>query len=410
MSDHAKFSPSGAHRWLRCPGSLNAESGLPNEDSEYSAEGTAAHMLATRALMYKKPTIFFHDEQLQVGERVFVVDEEMELNVQVHVDEVLARAVGAELFVESRLNLSEVLDEPEQFGTGDAVIVDVPKRHLTIVDLKYGMGVKVYAENNEQMMLYALAALYEYMPAGDFDFITMVIVQPRLDHIDEWTIDVASLLDFMGKARAGVVAAKEPDAPRLPGEKQCRFCKFKAMCPELASMVSKEVFDDFDAVDSPTLQAERRPMVPDTNDQLGIRLGNLNIVEDWCRAIRGECERRVLDGQKILGTDGLAYKIVEGKSPGRKWKPDKLKDAEALLVGQIGTRAYEPQEIISASKAAKIFDKKKTAATWALFGDFYAKARGQPSIARGSDPRPPYEASAGADEFDAVTARDELEE
>lgn len=404
MSDHAKHSPSGAHRWMRCYGSLTLEAGLPNEDSQYSAEGTAAHILGTRALNYNKPTSFFHDETLQVGQRVFAVDEEMETNVQLYVDEVRARAKGAELLVEQRLDLSEVTGLDDEFGTGDAVIVDVPKRHLTVIDLKYGMGVKVYAEKNEQMMLYALGAYLQYLLAGDFDFVTMVIVQPRLDHIDEWTIDVATLLAFMEEVRAVI---KRGGTALVPGEKQCRFCKAKATCPALAEFVSKEIFNDFESIDDPALLARRAPSVPADNERLGIRMANLPMIQNWCTAVRAEAERRVLTGEKIIGSDGLPFKIVEGKSGGRKWKADKLTEAEGLLVGQLGTRAYEPQEIISAAAAAKILDKKKTEATWALFADLYAKARGKPSIAAGSDPRPPYEGNADASEFESP---DELSE
>lgn len=404
MSDHAKHSPSGAHRWMRCYGSLALEAGLPNEDTQYSAEGTAAHTIASRALSYKRDAAFFHGETVQVGMRVFTVDEEMALNIQVYLDDVRARAKGAELLVEQRLNMTPVLEQPDEFGTGDAVIVDVPKRHLTVVDLKYGMGVKVYAENNEQMMMYAAATLMEYMLASDFDFVTMVIVQPRLDHIDEWTIDTESLLAFVEEARAVI---RTGGTTLTPGEKQCRFCRAKATCPALAEFVSKEIFNDFESVDDPALMARRAPSVPADNEKLGQRLANLPIIQNWCTAVRAEGERRVLAGEKIIGSDGLPFKIVEGKSPGRKWLADKLTEIEGKLVATIGTKAYEPQQIISAAAAAKILDKAKTKQTWATFVEFYNKARGKPSIAAGSDPRPPYEGSADASEFESP---DELSE
>ena len=46
MSTHAKFSPSGAHRWMTCPGSIKAEEGLPDNGNKYAERGTRAHSLA----------------------------------------------------------------------------------------------------------------------------------------------------------------------------------------------------------------------------------------------------------------------------------------------------------------------------------------------------------------------------
>ena len=46
MSAHARLSPSGAHRWMRCPGSVALEAPFPDNSNRYSAEGTLAHDLA----------------------------------------------------------------------------------------------------------------------------------------------------------------------------------------------------------------------------------------------------------------------------------------------------------------------------------------------------------------------------
>jgi hypothetical protein len=395
---HAVFSPSSAHRWMACPGSIAAERGLPNTDSKHSAEGTAAHTLGYRVLAYGKRAETFINQEIPAGGRIFVVDQAMADAVQMYADDVLDRAKGADLYIEQRTDLSEVLGVPEQFGTTDASIVDVAKRHLTIVDLKYGMGVKVYAEKNEQMMLYALGELRKWQIVGDFDFVTVVVCQPRLDHIDEWTCGLEDLLAFEAKAKAAVCTASADGAPLNPGEKQCRWCKAKATCPALAQLISQEVFDDFDSIDSPTLITEARPAVPSDGDTLGRRMGNLDIIEDWCRAVRSEGERRVLAGATIIGPDGLPYKVVEGRKGARKWKDEQA--AEGLLTGQLGDKAYKPRTLISASDAAKIFDKKKTAATWAVFEPLIAQAPGRPSIVKGSDPRPPYSGAAAADEFD----------
>ena len=50
---HAVLSPSSAHRWIACPGSvaLVATAGAPDTGSVSADEGTAAHEMAERILL-----------------------------------------------------------------------------------------------------------------------------------------------------------------------------------------------------------------------------------------------------------------------------------------------------------------------------------------------------------------------
>ena len=85
------------------------------------------------------------------------------------------------------------------FGTADAIIL--AEDQITIVDLKYGLGVKVYAENNEQLMLYALGAVQKYSEGRSIKSVRMIIVQPRLSHISDWTISIDDLNHFADEVR-----------------------------------------------------------------------------------------------------------------------------------------------------------------------------------------------------------------
>ena len=44
--EHALLSASSAHRWLACPASAMAAEAYPNEQTEFTREGTLAHEVA----------------------------------------------------------------------------------------------------------------------------------------------------------------------------------------------------------------------------------------------------------------------------------------------------------------------------------------------------------------------------
>jgi hypothetical protein len=125
MSDHAKLSPSGAHRWIECPGSVRMTAGLPRKSSPYAAEGTAAHQLAEMCLRNGKNAAEYLGTIIKTKEDGdWNVTPDMAEAVQYHLDEVrrIHNWLGGDLHIEVRLDLTEIV--PGMFGTGDAVIVE----------------------------------------------------------------------------------------------------------------------------------------------------------------------------------------------------------------------------------------------------------------------------------------------
>ena len=442
---HAKFSPSGAHRWINCAGSMLLEQDYPNTSSKYADEGTAAHFLAAECLKSGKNAADHKGKWILVpkdgGEPFFTpassgafeVSDDFANNVQVYVNDVRDRvaAVQGDLFIEQRLNLSDTLATEDQFGTSDAVIAAPAQRLLIIEDLKFGMGEQVWAEENEQMMLYALGALESLdliYGADAFDTVTPVICQPRLDHIDDtWSISVADLRQFGAYARRAVgkvkyvlanptVVQTAPEVYLIPETKTCRWCRAKASCSEYAKKVSQLVSEDFTAIDGGKTPALAPQVQTKASDEvIGKRYGAIEFVSNWVKAVETEAEARVFKGAKIIGSDGLPLKIVTGKQGNRAWADPKA--VVGVLAGILPPeKLYYPQEVVSVPDAESAIGKKKFAVL-AAPGDpetntppgplaaFISRAPGKPVVALGSDKRAPYDNAAGkanAEEFGAV--------
>jgi hypothetical protein len=193
---HAILSASGASRWLNCPPSARLEEEFQEETSTYAEEGTLAHAVAelhlSRALNMIEAKTFLN----QMNAYKEKIDEDMLDALSYYTDFVLTRVAESRnhtpdslIFLEQRLDFSDWV--PEGFGTGDVVVIG--DGALEIIDLKYGKGVPVSAENNKQMMLYALGTLAAFETLYDIDVVNMSICQPRIENFSTHTIPVAEL-------------------------------------------------------------------------------------------------------------------------------------------------------------------------------------------------------------------------
>lgn len=272
---HAKLSPSGASRWMNCPGSIAACEGYQDKSSIYANQGSAAHELAERCITTGFDADRFADNKIDLDEtdnglkfnspkkpsgRVFVVDDQMQMGVQMYVD--YCREVGhyfekhVKCKIEERLSMEHIV--PGMFGTGDFLAMDRKTKTLHVIDLKYGRGVVVEPEQNKQLMLYGLGALAAY-PTEKIEHVRLTVVQPRAFHPDgeirSWELSVKDLNAAAQQFTDAALETEKPNAPLASGE-WCKFCPHKPKCPELRKMVQPAAVVEFGG----TLEMSREDM------------------------------------------------------------------------------------------------------------------------------------------------------
>lgn len=372
---HALLSASGAHRWLACPPSATLEAGLPESSSQAAEQGTAAHALAEwklrRALHdapTTKPASSWHDAEMDTltDDYVAFIQERLRDVRQVCADPVV--------LIEQRLDFSHVV--PGGFGTGDCVIIAEPT--LQIIDLKYGQGVMVEAENNPQLMLYALGALHAFGSLYDITEVAVTIYQPRRANVSTWTIPVADLEEWaeqVVKPRAALAASG--DGEFAPGE-WCRFCKLAPTCRTRAE------------ANLALAKHEFAPPAELTDAEIAQVLAQLPDLKAWA----ADVEAHALSLAVNQGKNWLGFKLVEGRSI-RKYSDE---SAVAQTAEAAGVDVWD-RKLKTITALERQLGKKRFSD---LLGGLVVKPAGKPTLVPESDKRPALEIQSATDEFTAI--------
>ena len=327
---------STAKRVMNCPGSVALVAKMPPQpSSSYADEGTLLHDTIAQIL----------DKGTDPSEYLGTVYNGVELTQEL-IDTKLIPALELlneidpdsimEFSVENRVGFGDRL--PGVFGSTD-LLCRVGDRAI-VLDWKFGDGVTVEAEESEQLMFYAAAAIrtekLEWWARGA-ESLELVIVQPP--NIRRWTTTFARIDKFEKDLVRAVKVAKKPDAPLAAGD-WCRWCAAKPTCPVMTGALDRVVNSQLEGIDAA---------------QIGEYLQKADMLEDWIKSLR-ELAFQMLEADKPVP----GYKLV-AKRGTRKWRD--LDEAYVALraVGLTDDDVWEPGELRSPAQIEKVLKKQKLA-------------------------------------------------
>lgn len=384
---HAKLSSSGSKKWLTCTPSARLEDNYPDERSAFAAEGTFAHEVFE--LEVERYLGRVSEEQYADSMRRFKANAFWSQELWDHVkaatavaieriEQAYARCKDPVILVERRLDFSRWV--PEGFGTGDLVIVT--DELVEVLDLKFGKGIPVEAQDNSQMRLYGLGAYNELAHLYDIRRVRMTILQPRLDNFDSEELSVDELLGWAENyvvPRARLAWAGE--GAFVPGD-HCTsgFCKARFECAARASQ-SMEIAKASFALVEPELL---------TREQVVAVLSKADLAIKWLNDVKDYALKAAEKGEEIPG-----FKLVEGRS-NRKYTSADAVAAKLQEAGVPEAVIYE-RSLLGITAMEKAIGKKKFAE---LLADLVEKPAGKPTLVPADDKRPAISATSG---FSVIT-------
>lgn len=374
MADaHAVLSASSSKMWIACPPAARLNAAAADISSEYAQQGSSAHQLAEFKVKHslgcnvQDPTeslTYFDNEMADCTDSyALYVTEQIEKAKQHCKDPIV--------LIEQRVDFSKWV--PGGFGTADAIIVsdDV----LTIIDLKYGLGVLVDAEKNSQMMCYALGALQLFDGIYDIEKVSMTIFQPRREHISTYEVSKNELFDWADTILKPAAQLASKGEGEFNAGDHCRFCKVKATCRKRAEYNLELAQYDF--------------KMPDTleDDEIEIILSKADDLISWGTDIKEYALQQALNGKEWKD-----WKVVEGRS-NRKYTD------ETLVADTVKNAGFDPYEhkVLGITAMTKLLGKAKFEN---LLSGFVEKPKGKPTLVPMSDKRPDLSKAAdAADDF-----------
>lgn len=404
MSAHATKSPSKFHRIRLCPGSHREEAKYPDSPSGKSAiDGTHTHTLLEHCLVHAADPMTFVNQWMVDHEGEFTVDGERCNRVKVATDYIAKRQtiLGGFTNSEMRLGSFDAFGRSDMGGSCDVMIVG--EDTLEVIDYKDGMGEVLLP--CDQIDLYSIMALTTYFNSTTMSRIKTIrqtIIQPKLEYRGNDGIifadrTIQEILDLIPIYKDAAELADTPDAPLIPGDSQCKYCKHKGACSALAnSMMEKSgvVFENLDVAK----QAADKDPASLSNDEIRELLEAAPLLRQLLDAVEVEALRRMKEGITIEGV-----KVVNGRGS-RSWSYSEELMVEKLKKFGIPKDALWKTKLISPAQAEKVVWTKRDGSAKQLSerqlklmeDEYVSKSTGALTVVLAADPRPAVVVSAVA--------------
>lgn len=367
---HAKLSASGASRWATCPGSVQMEDGIPDKESIYAQEGTLAHEMSELKLKHYLDPKGFGKRKLNAAIKKLKENElyqaEMESYTDNYVDFIKEKALSFPsnpyIEIEKRVDFSRWVDGG--FGTCDCVLIHGST--LSIIDLKYGKGVPVSAEQNEQLILYALGAYDAFNLIYNLDKIELNIVQPRINNFSTWEISLTELLLWGDYFKVQAEKALGGNGELVPSAKACKFCKARDICTARAE-------NNLSLESEIKLKPNEIP-----KDKLYEYISRGEDIAKWVADLKAYALDMCLKGEDVKG-----LKAVAGRTS-RSWT-NQDEAINKLIEGGIDEAIIYDKVPLTLAKLEKALGKQQFTT---LVGDMVVTSEGKPTLVFENDKRP----------------------
>lgn len=359
---HSLIGGSSLKRAMECPPSVRLTEDYEDEGSIYAKEGSFAHLILEKKIKERYGIPF--DEEIEETE--FDIEEINECtDVAVnYVSEIYERlkAEGKHPFIASEVlvDFSDVV--PEGFGSSDIVIVY--DGGIYVLDYKHGKGVEVSCERNPQLMIYSYGSLLMFEPLYDIKEINMVIIQPRVNNISEWSCSKDELVAWANEEVKPKTALAFEGKGEFKCGSWCQFCKARHECKHRANEMLK--LEGYKGQNKDLLSIE----------EIAEILTKIDDLVSWGNDIKEFALSESLKGVHYPG-----FKLVEGRS-NRKYTDE---NEVIKTLQDNGLDPFDEPKLLSITELTKRIGKAKFIE---LVDKYVYKPTGKPTLVEESDKRP----------------------
>lgn len=296
---HAKYSPSGYHRWKRCPASFHLQK---EEVTESAIKGDIIHECLSLVLTHD---MSIRQAFADVVKDVDITLEEVESMLYPVLDYIRLREEELNFMCDIKSE-AKVVYSNDCWGTVDVLIQSFDR--VEIIDLKTGFNY-VEVVDNDQLLLYALA---KYTTDPGLKEFKLTIIQPNnsilnIPVVNSVDVTIDRLLEEERLLLEAMEAVQNTEEFN-PSKIACYYCSFKGECQALLNKT-------FELLECSTLSENlgQKNVKSMSNNQIAEVLENEPLIKKFLKSVESEAINRIMNGEFIAG-----FKVSQSQGR-RQW-------------------------------------------------------------------------------------------